>query len=62
MTAADQTPETLSAEIQRLVAERQDLRARGASGEELEENRRRLAAAQAQFSRSLIQRHLLQAA
>jgi hypothetical protein len=62
MTAADQTPETISAEIHRLVAERQQLRERGAGEADLEENRRQLASAQARFSRSLIQRHLLQAA
>jgi hypothetical protein len=62
MTAAEQTPESVSAEIQRLVTERQELRARGAGQAELEENRRRLAGAQATFSRLLIRRHLLQAA
>jgi hypothetical protein len=62
MTAAEQTPESLSAEIQRLVTERQELRASGADQAELEENRRRLASAQTTFSRLLIRRHLPQAA
>jgi hypothetical protein len=40
-----------------LVAERQRLRASGAQAAELEENRRRLADAQWQFSRALVERH-----
>lgn len=53
-----QTVETLAAEIGRIVAERQDLRAAGASSAVLEENRRRLAAAQSRLSQLLIERHL----
>jgi hypothetical protein len=52
------TVESLTAEISRIVTERQELRARGASFDELEENRRRLAAAQSQLSQLLIARHL----
>jgi hypothetical protein len=52
------TVETLTAEIGRLVAERQELRVAGASEAELERNRRLLAGAQAQLSHLLIQRHL----
>ncbi len=52
------TVETLTAEIGRIVVERQDLRAAGAAAGELEENRRRLAAAQNDLSRLLIERHL----
>ena len=52
------TVETLTAEIGRLVAERQELRATGASETELERNRRLLAGAQTQLSQLLIQRHL----
>jgi hypothetical protein len=52
------TVETLTAEIGRIVAERQDLRAAGAAPDELEENRRQLAAAQSQLSLLLIQRYL----
>jgi hypothetical protein len=58
MDAHQQTVETLVAEIGRIVAERQELRAAGASADELERNRRELAAAQARLSRLLIQRHL----
>ena len=57
MNAAEQTIESLSEEIGRIVAERQGLRAEHASPEALEENRRRLAAAQAQLSRLLIDRY-----
>lgn len=52
------TVETLTAEIGRIVSERQDLRTAGAAPRELEENRRRLAAAQSQLSLLLIERHL----
>jgi large exoprotein involved in heme utilization and adhesion len=52
------TVETLTAEISRIVAERQALRAAGASPETLEENRRRLAAAQNELSQLLIARYL----
>ena len=44
-----------------LVAERQELRASAAGQAELEENRRRLAAAQSRLSHLLIERHLPQA-
>jgi hypothetical protein len=54
------TVETLADEIGRVVTERQDLRASGASPELLEVNRRRLAAAQAELSLLLIERHLQQ--
>jgi len=58
MDAFHHTVETLTAEIGRIVAERQELRATGASDAELEANRRLLAGAQAQLSQLLIQRHL----
>lgn len=58
MRAATHTVETLTAEISRIVAERQELRAAGASFDALEENRRRLAAAQSELSQLLIDRHL----
>jgi hypothetical protein len=51
------TVESLTEEIGRIVAERQELRASGGTAEQLEENRRRLAAAQARLSALLIQRH-----
>lgn len=54
------TVESLSDEIGRIVAERQALRAAGASAPELEENRLRLAAAQSRLSRLLIERYLPQ--
>jgi hypothetical protein len=53
-----QTVESLTAEIGRIVAERQELRAAGVSFDVLEENRRRLAKAQSQLSELLIARHL----
>jgi hypothetical protein len=56
--AVSHTVETLAAEIGRIVTERQELRAAGAAPAELEENRRRLAAAQSALSRLLIERHL----
>jgi hypothetical protein len=52
------TVESLRAEIDRLVTERQELRRSFSSDEELELNRRRLVRAQSQLSRLLIQRHL----
>jgi hypothetical protein len=62
MTAArdarTHTVESLTAEISRIVAERQQLRAAGADHDTLEENRRRLAAAQSQLSELLIERYL----
>jgi hypothetical protein len=56
--AVRHTVETLTAEISRIVTERQALRATGATVDELEDNRRRLAAAQSQLSLLLIERHL----
>jgi hypothetical protein len=52
------TVESVTDEIGRIVAERQDLRASGASSDVLEENRRRLAKAQSELSQLLIARHL----
>ena len=54
----EHTIDAVAAEIQRLVAERQELRAAGAAADELEDNRRRLADAQARYSRLLIQHYL----
>lgn len=54
------TVESLNAEIERVVAERQALRAAGADAETLEENRRRLSDAQAALSQLLIERHVPQ--
>jgi hypothetical protein len=51
------TVESLTEEIGRIVAERQELRTSGAPPRQLEENRRRLAAAQAQLSTLLIARY-----
>ena len=53
-----QTVESLTAEIGRIVGERQELRASGASFDVLEENRRRLAKAQSELSQLLIARYL----
>ena len=50
------TVETLTEEIGQIVVERQALRAAGAGRDALEENRRRLAAAQSGLSRLLIDR------
>jgi hypothetical protein len=62
MTAArdarTHTVESLTASISSIVAERQELRAAGAEPAALEENRRRLAAAQSQLSLLLIERYL----
>jgi hypothetical protein len=52
------TVEALTEEIGRIVIERQELRSAGAGHEQLEENRRRLAAAQSQLSQLLIARYL----
>jgi hypothetical protein len=52
------TVESVSDEIGRIVADRQALREAGADGDSLEENRRRLAAAQNKLSRLLIERYL----
>jgi hypothetical protein len=53
-----QTVESLTNEIGRIVAERQELRAAAASFDVLEENRRRLARAQSELSQLLIARYL----
>ena len=53
-----ETVESVSEEIGRIVADRQALREAGADGNSLEENRRRLAAAQNKLSRLLIERHV----
>lgn len=58
MRAFPHTVESLSAEISRIVAERQALRAADASVDALEDNRRRLAAAQHELSQLLIARYL----
>jgi len=60
-SAVRHTVETLTEEIGRIVAERQELRASGAGHDLLEENRRRLATAQSRFSNLLIERYLPQA-
>jgi hypothetical protein len=52
------TVEALTDEIGRIVAERQALRAGDAGPDVLEENRRRLAAAQSRLSVLLIERYL----
>jgi hypothetical protein len=52
------TVESLTEEIGRIVAERQELRAAGADFDVLEENRRRLAKAQSDLSQLLIARYL----
>jgi hypothetical protein len=58
LNAVRHTVETLTNEIGRIVVERQELRAAAAAPAELEENRRRLAAAQSELSLLLIERHL----
>jgi hypothetical protein len=58
----DRTVETVTAEIGRIVIERQRLRGAAADAVVLEQNRRLLAAAQSQLSRLLIERHLGEAA
>ena len=60
-SAVRHTVETLTEEIGRIVAERQELRASGAALDLLEENRRRLATAQSRLSNLLIERYLPQA-
>jgi hypothetical protein len=52
------TVESVSEQIGRIVVERQDLRAADADAHALEENRRRLAAAQSRMSQLLIDRYL----
>jgi hypothetical protein len=58
LNAVRHTVETLTGEIGRIVVERQELRAAGATPAELEENRHRLATAQSQLSLLLIERYL----
>lgn len=53
-----ETVESLGEEIGRIVAERQALRESGAGPGALEDNRRKLAAAQNKLSLLLIERHL----
>ena len=53
-----QTVESLTEEIGRIVAERQELRASGVGFDVLVENRRRLARAQSELSQLLIARYL----
>jgi hypothetical protein len=55
------TVESLSRKIEQIVVERQELRAAGADAQVLEENRRRLGAAQARLSTLLIERYRPQA-
>ena len=52
------TVEALTEEIGRIVSERQTLRSQGASVEQLEDNRRRLADAQRRLSELLIAKYL----
>ncbi len=52
------TVEALTEEIGRIVSERQTLRSQGASVEQLEDNRRRLADAQSRLSELLIAKYL----
>lgn len=52
-----QTVEAVTAEIGRVVAERQALREDGGSSEALEENRLRLVDAQSRLSRLLVDRY-----
>jgi hypothetical protein len=54
--------EDLNARIGRLVAQRQELRTRGAGEAELERNRIRIARAQWELAHALIDRHLPQPA
>jgi len=61
VTEARPSIENLTREIERLVAERQSLRDRGASTDELERNRKQLVDGQALMSRLLIDRYLPQA-
>jgi hypothetical protein len=52
------TADELTTRIGRLVAERQELRARGASDASLERNRLQIARAQWELAHALIDRHL----
>ena len=58
MDPIQHTVESLRTEIDRLVAERQELRRSGASEDELELNRRRLVRAQSELSSLLLRRHV----
>ena len=58
MDIGQHTIESLRAEIDRIVAERQELRRGNANLVELEANRDRLVRAQARLSDLLIRRHL----
>ena len=58
MDPVQHTVESLRTEIDRLVAERQELRRNGASEDELELNRRRLVRAQSELSSLLLRRHV----
>jgi hypothetical protein len=58
MDPIQHTVESLRTEIDRLVAERQELRRSGASEDELELNRRRLVRAQSRLSSLLLRRHV----
>jgi len=55
---SNRTIDTLTQQIGEIVAERQALRARGASVDELEANRKRLTEAQDRLTRLLIAEHL----
>jgi hypothetical protein len=55
---SNRTIDTLTQQIGEIVAERQALRARGASVDELEANRKRLTEAQGRLTRLLIAEHL----
>jgi hypothetical protein len=55
---AGRTVEDVADEVGRIVSERQELRASGADDRELEVNRLRLVAAQADLTRLLLERHL----
>ena len=57
-TTDTRTIESLTQHIGEIVAERQSLRASGASAEELEANRKRLTETQGQLTRLLIAKHL----
>ena len=60
MDAAHHTIESLTEEIEQIVAERQELRSAHAPAAALEENRRRLTTAQSELSLLLIARYLPQ--
>ena len=57
-TTDTRTIESLTQQIGEIVAERQSLRGRGASAEELEANRKRLTETQGELTRLLIAEHL----